>query len=154
MKVSKKKLKKDEIIISEPKSLHLEQNGIDNAACVEASQSPSTDPSRNVSKESRSSRSSAIDPSIEGSDFESEDYSDYMSDEDISNCPTPAPGDSEKQSLKKPKKKRDPIVNSCCGFCSLGAGSLLTGLMYIVSIMLFRLFYFKRALNSHFLKGN
>ena len=132
MKVWKKKPKQDEIIISEPQSLHVEQNGIDNAAC--------TEPSRNPSKESgRSSQSSVGDPSIgDESDFGSDDdYSDFLSDEEISNCPTPAPGGAEKQALKRPKKKRDPIVNSCCGFCSLGAGSLLTGLMYIVSADLF-----------------
>lgn len=33
----------------------------------------------------------------------------------------------------KTKKKKDPIVYSCCGFCSLGAGSLLTALIYVVS---------------------
>nr|XP_002123604.2 uncharacterized protein LOC100181251 [Ciona intestinalis] len=37
----------------------------------------------------------------------------------------------ERPWYKKKRSKKDPIVYSCCGFCSLGAGSLLTGLIYI-----------------------
>ena len=147
MKIWKKKLKKNEIIISEPQSLHLEQNGIDNAAFIDETRNQSEDAStnRDSSVDSRrSSRSFArSDPSVgEESNFESEeDYSDSSEDEETSNCQTPTPADVEKQKLKRPKKKLNPIVNSCCGFCSLGAGSLLTGLMYIVSNTKFLLLY-------------
>ena len=137
----KKKGKKDEVpvVISEPLNV-VSENGAKLHQSSKTAEKNENKKSRNLSKDSRrSSRSSLPSTSIEGSylddsDFDSdEDFSDIVTDEEITIGPDSAIIQVEKPS--KPKKQRDPIVNSCCGFCSLGAGSLLTGLMYIVSCM-------------------
>ncbi|XP_076825913.1 uncharacterized protein LOC143471342 [Clavelina lepadiformis] len=60
--------------------------------------------------------------------------------------------DVDEESFDRPWFKENPshkpIVYSCCGFCSLGAGSLSTGILYIgfcVGFLVYRVEEFKRS---------
>ena len=142
MKLWKKKSKKEDVVIYQPKA-----NGLKTLSYPSKEQNPKSTPknrSRHSLRGTRNSKSSARSRpnhrSIGGEselDLDSDDTDFTYSDDDetVGEASRRSSRANFGKSLPRAKKKKKPIVNSCCGFCSLGAGSLITGLFYMVSFL-------------------